>query len=315
MIVAIQQNQGSEPKRINYLNAAVIPLLFALITVPSLQTFAQTAQPSMRTYVSGKGSNNGQCTQSLPCRTLQAAVDLTSPGGEVYVLDSADYGPLIIAKSISVTSAGTIAGVLVQSGVSAITINAGAGDIVNLRGLDVDGAQSGMFGIRFVSGGSLSIQGSVIRNFIHGVFFAPNGRSSLFMWNTEVTNNKGVGIVATSTAKGVLSRVRTSANAVGIVAWGADANLTVSDTIADKNVYGIAAIASATTTIKNAVISDNTIAVAADQSGIVRISGSTLTSNATGLYTTDSGQVQSFGNNDFSSNTTDGTANATLTLQ
>jgi len=299
----------------HYRNAMVIVLLLALIAAPSLQAFAQTAQPVMRTYVSGKGKNNAQCAVSSPCQTLQAAVDVTSPGGTIYVLDSANYGPLTITKSINITSDGAVAGILGKSGI-AVLINAGPNDVISLRGLDVDGVQTGSVGIYFISGHSFSVQKSVVHNFTHGVVFQPKGPSSFFMSNTEVINNQnGVGVAVQGMATAVLHRVRAAANAVGIVAWGADSKMTVIDAVSEKNIYGVAAGLSAMVMVKNAVMSGNVLGVAADDSGVAQISESTLTSNGTGFRTSNGGQVQSFGNNEFGGNASDGTASATISLK
>src|SRR3979490_2892444 len=47
--------------------------------------------PQMRTYVSGLGTDNNPCTALLPCKSFQGALALTLAGGEIYVLNSADY--------------------------------------------------------------------------------------------------------------------------------------------------------------------------------------------------------------------------------
>ncbi|HWX14482.1 MAG TPA: hypothetical protein VNY06_06450 [Methylocella sp.] len=55
------------------------------------------------TYVSGKGTDAGTCAAPTnPCRTIQFAVNQTA-GGEVKALDPADYSPVTINKSISIT--------------------------------------------------------------------------------------------------------------------------------------------------------------------------------------------------------------------
>src|SRR5262245_32412273 len=124
------------------------PLTRAVIIVPLLYGVAQaappgsTATPQMRTYVSGLGNDNNSCTVSSPCKTFQAALALTIAGGAIYVLNSANYGPVTINKAITITSEGAMAGVLATNGV-AMTIRAGANDVINLRGLDIDGGNSG----------------------------------------------------------------------------------------------------------------------------------------------------------------------------
>src|SRR5690349_8385830 len=70
---------------------------------------------SARTYVSGTGKDGNPCTAASPCKTLQTAINLTAAGGEVYVLNSANYGSAIINKSLTITSEGNAAGLLATS--------------------------------------------------------------------------------------------------------------------------------------------------------------------------------------------------------
>src|ERR1041385_1547671 len=142
------------------------PLLCAIVATPMLHATANaastsTAVPIIRTYVSGAGKDINPCTATAPCLTFQRALGLTIAGGEIFVLDSANYGPVTINKAVSITSEGAVAGVLATSG-AAITINAGANDTVNLRGLDLDGGFSGSNGIQFTSGGALSVQKTTV---------------------------------------------------------------------------------------------------------------------------------------------------------
>src|SRR5207248_2679625 len=119
--------------------------------------------------------DSNPCTAASPCKTFQAAIGLTAAGGEIFVLNSADYGPVTINKAITITSQGAVAGVRAASG-NGVTISAGATDVVNLRGLDIDGGGSGSTGIQFSAGGSLTIQNSIARNFTNsGIIFAASG--------------------------------------------------------------------------------------------------------------------------------------------
>src|SRR5215475_11126009 len=131
-------------------------LLVAAISVLLLPVNSFAA-PQARTYVSAQGSDANACLVSSPCRTFQAALSLTVAGGEIFVLNSANYGPVTITKAVTITGEGAVAGMLSTSG-AGITINAGANDVINLRGLDIDGGNSGTYGIQFTSGLSLTVQ-------------------------------------------------------------------------------------------------------------------------------------------------------------
>src|SRR5262249_25873992 len=140
----------------------ILASLLALTIGCWLQVAPAQAQ-SLRTYVSGTGKDGTACSMSSPCQTLQAAMAKTLASGEIYTLDSANYGYVTITKAVSIIGEGGAAGVLASSSVSGVTINAGASDVINLRGLYIDGGGSGTTGIQFTSGGSLNIQNSVIR--------------------------------------------------------------------------------------------------------------------------------------------------------
>jgi hypothetical protein len=273
--------------------------------------------PQMRTYVSGLGTDNNPCTALLPCKSFQGALALTLAGGEIYVLNSADYGAVTINKAVTITSEGATAGILATSG-NGITISAGASDVINLRGLDIDGGRSGGIGIQFSSGQSLNIQKSVVRNFTSsGINFAPSGTGTLFVSDTVVLNNGTNGIIVgngSSTVSGALSRVIASGNGVGLAASGNAVNMIITDAVAGNNNYGIAANSSAIM-VRNSTVSNNAVGIAADQSAIIRVGQSTVTSNGTGWRATNAGQVQSYGNNNVSGNTADGTLTSTIVLQ
>ena len=92
-----------------------LTLTFALALAPLAQTGASaTAQ---RTFVASTGNDANPCSLPQPCRGFARAVSQTSPSGEVIVLDSAGYGPVSIAKSVSIIAPpGVYAGVTVPAG-------------------------------------------------------------------------------------------------------------------------------------------------------------------------------------------------------
>jgi hypothetical protein len=224
-----------------------------------------------------------------------------------------------INKAITVTSEGAAAGILATSG-AAIMISAGASDVVNLRGLTIDGANSGSVGIQFNSGKSLIIQKSFVRNFSDtGIVFVPSASATLFISDTSVVNNENSGIVVESgsgTVKGALSRVNVSGNGgAGILAWGSGVSLAMTDAVVNNNNFGIA-VASAAVTIRNLMASANAVGIGANgASAMVGVTQSTITGNGKGWQATGGSQVRSYGNNNVGGNTSDGTATTTIALQ
>ena len=142
-----------------------------------------------RTFVSAAGSDSNPCSFAAPCRHFQAAVDATSAGGEVDALDPAGYGPITISQAVTIEGQGW-SYIAPPTGGNGITINAVSGNViihgVSLNGVGITGTTTG---IVFNSGGSLTVEDSVIRHFSNaGIDFAPNtsNPSQLYVSNTPV---------------------------------------------------------------------------------------------------------------------------------
>jgi hypothetical protein len=103
-------------------------------------TYGPVVAPTGRTFVSASGDDASPCTRDAPCLTFAAAQRNTQAGGEIDVLDPGDFGPVTLTESITIDGGGgSVAGALVAPGTSGITVNAGANDVINLRGLAFDG--------------------------------------------------------------------------------------------------------------------------------------------------------------------------------
>src|SRR6266508_1938526 len=219
-----------------------------IATLLALCLSAAPAQATtFRTFVSAHGSDANACTLPSPCRTFAAALAQTSAGGIIDVLDPAGYGALTITQSVTIIGRDW-ASILVTSG-NAITITAGASDVVSLRGLILDGAGSAATGIQFNTGGTLNIQNSVIRSFSNdGIRFQPSSSSKLFVSSTLVADNGDDGIEVNPSGSGItvtasLNRVEVDNNdGTGVMALGTAStgaiNVTVADSVAANNGAG-----------------------------------------------------------------------------
>jgi hypothetical protein len=149
-----------------------------------------------RTFVSGHGSDTGNCGLGAPCRRFAYAITQTNAGGEITVLDPAGYGSVTINKSVNIVDDGVgEAGVKVTSATDAIDINVSASDVVNLRGLTLVGGGFGTNGIKFNNLGALNIQNCVIRGFTNsGINLLPAGTVAFNISDTIVSNIVGIGI-------------------------------------------------------------------------------------------------------------------------
>jgi hypothetical protein len=107
----------------------------------SAATLAAAASPAAaqatRTWVSGVGDDANPCSRTAPCKTFAGAISKTAAGGEISVLDPGGFGAVTITKSISLVADGAEGGILAALS-HGIIINAGANDIVNIRGLVIE---------------------------------------------------------------------------------------------------------------------------------------------------------------------------------
>jgi len=145
--------------------------------VSALLVASGSAFGAQRTFVHSppQGNDANNCSLATPCRSFNVAIAATDPGGEVVILDTAGYGPMVINKAIKIIGpSGVYGGISVLGGASGITtgivINAANGDDVTLRGLDISGVPgaAGPFpdiGIDIQNAGGVHIEKSSIGNF------------------------------------------------------------------------------------------------------------------------------------------------------
>jgi hypothetical protein len=314
---------------------SLILALVGAICLPLLHAAPAQAQAT-RTFISGTGDDTNNCSRTLPCKTLVGAYLMTAAFGEIDCLDSGGFGALTIEKSIMIDCEAVTGGVLV-SGTNGITVNVGVNDTVTLKGLDIDGFQSGLSGINFYGAGTLHVENCLIREFntypAAGINFQPNGVAKLFVVNSYISDNGnvsgafGAGILIAPQTGGsasiVLNGVQSNNNVTGFKADGTSAfsspaiKATILNSAFSGNAYsGIAATTAGSNTVNvmiNTTTSSNnaTNGVAAQATNAtIEISRSTVTGNATGLNATGGGVLLSTGDNQVGGNTT--TSNGTI---
>jgi hypothetical protein len=200
-----------------------------------------------RTWISGVGDDANSCTRTAPCKTFPGTISKTAAGGEIDTLDPGGFGGVTITKAIILAEEGAGEGGILVAGTNGITVNAGATDVVILRGLQIDGGPIGsnsLSGVQFNSGGVLMVQHCAIRNFTGspgvGINFAPAGAASLYVSDTVVATNSGGGILIApsgGSAAASLTRVDLENNGLGVKADGTLGNveLTIFDSVASSN--------------------------------------------------------------------------------
>jgi hypothetical protein len=155
--------------------------------------YAVPAQAATRTWVSGSGDDANPCVFTAPCKTFAGAISKTDPGGEISVMNSGAYGPVVINKAITINGEANLASSIVSHG-SAITVTAGASDRVVLRNLHLNGAGGGNIGIDIGSAGGVTIDNCFIYGFTTGfvggvgVHIASSATVQVDIRNTSITH-------------------------------------------------------------------------------------------------------------------------------
>jgi hypothetical protein len=272
-----------------------------------------------RTWVSGVGDDANPCSRTAPCKTFAGAISKTATGGEINVLDPGGFGAVTITKSITISSEGFEAGVLV-SGTNGIIVNAGNTGIVVLRGLDIEGLGTGLAGIKVLSVGSLYVEKCTINHFIQkGIDFEPSSASAvtsqLHVSGSIIRNNTGVssgGILikpgSNVTAIGMIEDTQLRNNTFGLRvedSSGVTANVTAKNTTASDNIGGSGFIAVSTSlgstlNLDKCVATGNGFGIRADGlNATARFANCMITGNGTGISSANSGKTISFTGTNF----------------
>ncbi len=248
--------------------------LLAGFLAPLLMSAPAHAQAT-RTWVSGVGDDNNTvngCSRTATCKTFAAAISVTDTNGEINCVDPGGFGSITITKSITIDCTGTFGGIL-ASGVNGVTINLTASPdplkSVVLRGLSINGAgnagQAGLKGVSILSASVVTLENVEIMNFVQqGVADLRTTPGKLFIKNSVIRNNAGVGIVVAATGGTNMASIET--------------------THSINNLYGLATGNNNQVKLTRSVISGNSTAgIEADPSGQVGVEHCTVNFNGTGL--------------------------------
>jgi hypothetical protein len=291
------------------LRAAPLALAFALIVLalPS-SAFGQAT----RTWVSGVGDDANPCSRTAPCKTFPGAISKTATGGEINCLDPGGFGGVTITKSITIKCQYTEGGVLV-SGTNAIVVNAATTSNIVLRGLDINGLGTGINGVRVISAKTVKVLDSEIYGFTNnGVDLENSGTSTtkLGVYNTHIHDITGNGVTVaptnTATGKGSVRNNLIEDSGCGVVV----ARFGMSNAFGSN--CGTATSASgntATATINATGNNLDNLGIGAFSRGsgtTVRLGANAITNNTLGVFGLDTPNIESWGDNYFGGNNTNG---------
>jgi hypothetical protein len=266
-----------------------------------------------RTWVSGVGDDANPCSRTAPCKTFAGAISKTAPLGEINVLDPGGFGAVTITKSITISSECFEAGVLV-SGTNGIVISAGPSDKVKLRGLDINGLGTGLSGIKFLTGGQLTVENCWIYEFSqNGVDIQAANASTganIYVKDTRITQINGDAIHL-QTSQGFIvaniDNVRMEGNGNGLVGTNNTFGNITRSSVFQNTTNGISASSGSTMNVESCVISHNATGINAPAGSSFLLSNASIFNNGTGINV--AGTVRGFFNNRVFGNGTNGAVN------
>ena len=267
-----------------------------------------------RTWVSGVGDDVNPCSRTAPCKTFAGAISKTAANGEINALDPGGFGTINITKSMTIDGVNPGMASILASGTTGVIVNALSTDTVILRNLTINGAGTGVNGIRILSAKAVYIENCVIFNFTgsnantgRGITDERSTGGALYINGTTVEKNvqSNLFVGPTLGGPGITVQISNSrflgstANSGAAIRGGSKAIVTDSVFAGNLN-FGVvveADVAGTNASFERCVMSNNgTGLIVTTNSPTARISNCTITGNTTGVSII-SGAVNSAGNN------------------
>lgn len=222
----------------------IFQLCVVIACVFALPAFADAQ--ATRTWVSGVGDDVNPCSRTAPCKTFAGAISKTAMNGEINCLDPAGFGAVTITKSITIDcedTQGSILAAFTNGFIVNITSATDAKKAVKLRGININGAATGINGIKVLAANSLNIEDVVIDGFTqNGISLENSDKIQLLVNRSSLRSNTGSGINAapTGSVDVTVSKSVIAGNGTGVQA-GPNAVLRISGNTIVHNTTGLSA--------------------------------------------------------------------------
>jgi hypothetical protein len=292
--------------------------LAAATSIVLLAASADAGAAIFRAYLSSTGSDTNDCTRPTPCRLLPAALNAVSDGGEIWILDSANFNTatLSIGKSVSILAIPGAVGSVVATNGPAISITA-AGLTVSLRNLVIVPlpAASATDGVNMTGASTLTIENSLIANLPAGNGVFVTGTGKVAITNTIIRNNSNFAVRLDNGATAEISGTQMLMNGQGGVfaesTAAATTRASVSDSIIAGGVEGVVAYTTNGAGIANITVTRCTIQGASfvalhsenlTGTPVIAVSNSTITHNNAAWSQNFGGVIRTLGNNHIADN-------------
>jgi hypothetical protein len=283
--------------------------------------FASMAQAqATRTWVSGVGDDVNPCSRTAPCKTFAGAISKTAVNGEINCLDPAGYGAVTVTKSITIDCEDT-QGSILSAGTNGVIVNitsvTDTKKAFKLRGVSINGAGTGINGIRVLAANTVHLDEVVIDGVTqHGVSLeTTSGTPKVFIQDTHIRSVAGNAVnsfISGGSMKIAIGGSQLGAAGIGLNLSG-NTSASISDSEINGNTTGVQAF-NASLAVVGCTIANNTTGVVSGTGGSVRLFSTLVTHNGTGLSAT-GGSIVSHVSNVFAGNTADGAPTSTLALQ
>jgi parallel beta helix pectate lyase-like protein len=293
------------------------------IAIFMLAFASMTQAQATRTWVSGVGDDANPCSRTAPCKTFAGAISKTATNGEISVLDPGGFGAVTITKGLTINGEGTLAGIL-SALTNAIIINAPATDTVNIRYVSINGAASGVDGIRILSAKNVNIDNVSITGVTgDGIEVLTGANVNVSITNSSIKNCAGAGLKAETSAGQVRVTIDQSTFmgcGQGLLAHRNSRIMAKDSGLVSNGVGGFSEGNGGTSVIEleNCMIAMNSShgvqagGGAATNTSIVRISDCHITNNSgAGASVQANGTVNTFMNNEIIANSPDGCVGCT----
>lgn len=317
----------------------------ALAFLAALFLSATANAQIFRSYLALNGNDANPCTLPQPCRLLPAALNAVANGGEIWMLDSANYNTATVnvTKSVTILAVPGVVGSVVATGGPAINIATG-GVKVGLRNLVIvplPGAGA-THGVVMSAGSALTFEQCLVANIPErGVWVTADATVQIF--DSTLRDNGTAGLWQEA-GRLVMSRSRVTGSTYGVFLYNLTASSTIegdlSEVTLSGNNYGMfaASVASPSAVVKGSLRDSQVVRnfaanalIESDVSSAVTVSlsgntfsngaghgvwvygtgakawaaGNTISDNVVGVNITNGGTFESAGTNAVRNNGTD----------
>jgi hypothetical protein len=258
-----------------------------------------------RAYLAIDGNDANPCTLAQPCRLLPAALNAVGSGGEVWMLDSANYNtsPVNVTKSVSILAVPGVVGSVVAAGGPAILVET-AGVNVKLRNLVIVPlpGPAASDGIALTSGAVLTVEGCLVEN-IAGNGISAQGVATVRIVDSVIRDNGAHGVllrnnVVATISRSIISRNTTSGVWIEGNSAATSTAVDIADSVVEGSSTGVLAYSVHATAVVKASISGSRLLRNGGAAGVqsdvgasatLAVTGTTVASNFNGVSSTNFG--------------------------